>query len=380
MKHLEEPLSMPEIQPSGQDSHESQGDEQNTPANDTPLADSGSISISSNDTRKVSQKDIVLVQNLIEHCLQLYMNKDEVVKTLLNQAKIEPAFTALVWQKLEEENAEFFKAYYTRLKLKKQIIMFNHLLEHQYHLMKYPAPPKVPMVPMQNGVHHMPGNFSFQTSVTAVNKLPMGYPVLQQPPMPAAAHQSHLDSMGHGLSSCHVVNGVPAHSNFHPMRMNSGSDMGMESTSAYAAPTIPPTSAMSSMSEMAMSPASVASNGQFPFTSSDISGMGLEASVLDNTFPSDVGSSVGLQLGLDSGDGNGNDSLRSFGQIPWNFSLSDLDLSNLADLGALGNYPGSPFLPSDSDIMLDSPSNDDLVQEFFVDNPVQGQSDEDQKP
>ncbi|KAI3862118.1 hypothetical protein MKW92_020598 [Papaver armeniacum] len=370
MKHLEEPLSMPEIQPSGQDSHESQGDEQNTPANDTPVADSGSVSISSNDSRKVSQKDIVLVQNLIEHCLQLYMNKDEVVKTLLNQAKIEPAFTALVWQKLEEENADFFKAYYTRLKLKKQIIMFNHLLEHQYHLMKYPAPPKVPFVPMQNGVHHMP-----------VNKLPMGYPVLQQPPMPVA-HQSHLDSMGHGLSSCHVVNGVPAHSNFHPMRMNSGSDMGMESTSAYAAPTIPPTSTMSSMSEMAMSPASVASNGQFPFTPSDISGMGVEASVLDNTFHSDIGSSVGLQLGLDSGDGNGNDSLRSFGQIPWNFSLSDLtaDLSNLGDLGALGNYPGSPFLPSDSDLILDSPSHEDLVQDFFVDNPVQGSQSDEEKP
>ncbi|KAL3630423.1 hypothetical protein CASFOL_023407 [Castilleja foliolosa] len=41
----------------------------------------------------------------------------------------------------------------SRLKLKKQIVLFNDLLEHQYHVMKYP---KVPLAPMQNGVHSMP--------------------------------------------------------------------------------------------------------------------------------------------------------------------------------------------------------------------------------
>lgn len=61
----------------------------------------------------------------------------------------------LVWQKLEEENAEFFRAYYIRLKLKKQIVVFNYLLEHQYHLTKYHVHPKVPLVPMQNGIHPM---------------------------------------------------------------------------------------------------------------------------------------------------------------------------------------------------------------------------------
>ncbi|MCI64873.1 hypothetical protein A2U01_0086131, partial [Trifolium medium] len=53
------------------------------------------------------------------------------------------------------------------------------------------------------------------------NNLPMGYPVLQQHPIPAAG-QPHIDSMG--MSSCHVVNGVPAPSNFHPIRMNSGNE------------------------------------------------------------------------------------------------------------------------------------------------------------
>lgn len=32
---------------------------------------------------------------MIERCLQLYMNKDEVVKTLLNRARIDPGFTTL---------------------------------------------------------------------------------------------------------------------------------------------------------------------------------------------------------------------------------------------------------------------------------------------
>ncbi|KAK1269593.1 hypothetical protein QJS04_geneDACA008170 [Acorus gramineus] len=55
---------------------------------------------------------------------------------------------------------------------------------------------------------------------SAVNNLPLGYPILQQPPMPATG-QPHLDPMRCGLSSCHVVNGVPAPGNFHPIRMDS---------------------------------------------------------------------------------------------------------------------------------------------------------------
>lgn len=73
-------------------------------------------------------------------------------------------FWWLVWQKLEEENADFFRAYYIRLKLKKQIIMFNHLLEHQYHLMKYPVHPKLPLAPIQNGIHPMPGKILLTNS------------------------------------------------------------------------------------------------------------------------------------------------------------------------------------------------------------------------
>ncbi|KAL0412211.1 UNVERIFIED_CONTAM: hypothetical protein Slati_3810800 [Sesamum latifolium] len=327
-------------------------------ANETPIPDSGSISASSNDNRKVSREDIELVQNLIERCLQLYMNKDEVVKTLLNRARIDPGFTTLVWQKLQEENAEFFRSYYIRLKLKKQIILFNQLLEQQYHVMKYPVPPKVPLAPMHNGVHSMP-----------VNNLPMGYPIMQQPPFPAIG-QPHVGPVGYSTSGCHVVNGVPAPGNFLPMRTNSGNDTAINANTADLSPVMPPNNAVSSISDMPVSPASVASSGHFPFSTSEISGMGVESSVLDPAFTSEAASSVGLQLPPDNGAGDSRDSLRSWAQIPWDFSLPDLpaDLSNLGDLGALENYPSSPFLPSDSDILLDSPEQEDIVEEFFVDS------------
>ncbi|KAF6140870.1 hypothetical protein GIB67_042283 [Kingdonia uniflora] len=335
-------------------SHESQGDQRNSILKEAPVPDSGSVSISNNEGRKLSREDIELVQNLIERCLLLYMNRDEVVKTLMNRARIDPGFTTLVWQKLEEENAEFFRAYYIRLKVKKQIIMFNHLIEHQFHLMKNPVAPKIPLGPMQNGFHPMP-----------VSNLPMGYPVLQQPQIPVTG-QPHLDAMGGSLSSCHVVNGVPAQGSFHSIRMNSGTDALIGSSAGDAGPSVPPSNAMS---EMALSPASATSSGHFPFTPSEMSGMTVDASVLDSAF-NDVVSS----LGHDNGIGNG----RDLANIPWNFSLSDL--TTLGDLGSLGNYPGAPFLPSDSDLFLDSPEHDD-IEEFFVDSvPGQGSQSDEEKP
>lgn len=48
-----------------------------------------------------------------------------------SQAGTQQEFTELVWQKLEEQNPDFFRAYYTRLKLKDQIILFNHILQQQ---------------------------------------------------------------------------------------------------------------------------------------------------------------------------------------------------------------------------------------------------------
>ncbi|XP_060174217.1 uncharacterized protein LOC132604640 isoform X1 [Lycium barbarum] len=72
-----------------------------------------------------------MVQNRIELCLRHYMSRKEAVNTLFIQDKIEPRFTALVWQKLEEENQEFFQAYHLKLMVKEQIMEFNRLLAEQ---------------------------------------------------------------------------------------------------------------------------------------------------------------------------------------------------------------------------------------------------------
>lgn len=50
-----------EIQSSNHASHDSQSDQQNNQGAEAPLPDSSSISTSSNETKKVSRKDIELV-------------------------------------------------------------------------------------------------------------------------------------------------------------------------------------------------------------------------------------------------------------------------------------------------------------------------------
>ncbi len=85
---------------------------------------------------KISCADIQYVQNLIERCLQQYMTRKDVVFALQYQARIEPGFTTLVWQKLEEQNPDFFMAYHVRVKLKDQVVLFNHLLEQQMQMIQ----------------------------------------------------------------------------------------------------------------------------------------------------------------------------------------------------------------------------------------------------
>ncbi|KAI5561881.1 hypothetical protein POPTR_015G019500v4 [Populus trichocarpa] len=125
-----------------------------------PGVGTGSVSIARNSRTASLCREIKIVQDLIERCLQLYMNKDEVVKTLLEQARIQPGFTSIVWNRLEQENAGFFKAYYTKLVLKKQIAQFNELLENHHNLLSYAAPLEAPLAPMQEGIQHMPGTIS----------------------------------------------------------------------------------------------------------------------------------------------------------------------------------------------------------------------------
>lgn len=88
----------------------------------------------SGENRKVSWAEILRVKNFLETCIKSYMTKNEVIKALLTHANIDPSFTCLVWQRLERENHEFFRNYYIWLKVKEQILYFNHLLDQQHQL------------------------------------------------------------------------------------------------------------------------------------------------------------------------------------------------------------------------------------------------------
>ena len=104
----------------------------------------------------------------------------------------------------------------------------------------------------------------------------------------------------------------------------------MDRGAPEAAPAAPPCSAMLSVSEAAVGPASVASSNHFPFTPSELSGMSMDASTLDANFTSDVANAGLLQLGPDGEVGSSRDSLRAGGQL-WSFNLTDLtaDFTNL---------------------------------------------------
>ncbi|GAA0140343.1 hypothetical protein LIER_01708 [Lithospermum erythrorhizon] len=106
------------------------------------------MTMSGGEGRKI---DIDMVHNCIEQCLKLYMSKKEAADTLSIQKHIEPQITELVWQRLEEQNQEFFKAYYLKLMVKEQIMEFNRLLADQVDLMRRTGLVGVPSMPTPNG-------------------------------------------------------------------------------------------------------------------------------------------------------------------------------------------------------------------------------------
>lgn len=137
--------------------------------------------MSGGEVRKVLLQDIQKVQILIEQCLPHYMSQKEVTNILLVQEKIEPSFTELVWQKLEEQNQEFFRAYHLRLMVKEQIMDFNKLLGRQVELM-HQVPRGVSFNPMSNGSHIPPMHqsaacYAQENSGPALNTENMHQPV-----------------------------------------------------------------------------------------------------------------------------------------------------------------------------------------------------------
>ncbi|KAM3738777.1 hypothetical protein ACB098_09G155900 [Castanea mollissima] len=175
--------------------------------------------MSSGSVRRVSCQDILVVENLIEQCLQLYMSQKEVVETLLDQAKIEPGFTVLVWQKLEEENREFFRAYYLRLMVKQQINEFNRLLDLQVQLMCQMQPSGVTSLPTCNGshissLHQNSACYASERTGPAVKLENMHYPIVSGLPNAFTNGEPYAFTNGGSLlhPRMHTAVQMPAHS------------------------------------------------------------------------------------------------------------------------------------------------------------------------
>ncbi|XP_073014653.1 uncharacterized protein [Primulina eburnea] len=293
--------------------------------------------MSNGDVRRVSVQDIqlvrfyTLVQNLIERCLQLYMSQGEVVSTLLQQAKIEPGFTELVWQKLEAENQDFFKAYHMRLIIKDQILQFNQLLERQVELMRQICSTGATFIPPSNGSH-------IQSTYQAPR--PTGLSIkpenmLQAMSVVPNAYTNGAHSMQQRMQVAVNMMGdtgridVPSNtmsvqgSNTLMRGMNGGiikSEVGYGGDSPY----------MFGSESNLLESRNVIGEGSVPhFDGVEPSSHTLNETILDpemNTFG-------------------------FLGQIPRNFSLSDLtaDFSNSTDI--LENYSKSPFLGTDANFM-----------------------------
>ncbi|KAK3218175.1 hypothetical protein Dsin_012145 [Dipteronia sinensis] len=297
--------------------------------------------MSSGQVRRVSRQDIQLVQNLIERCLQLYMNQKEVVETLLAQAKIEPGFTELVWQKLEEENRDFFKAYYLRLMVKHQIVEFNKLLEQQVQLMRQIHPSGVAQIPTSNGSH-----------IPQLHQNSALYP--SDHTGPAMKQESMHHPIGSSLASAFTNGGTSLHASLHSSVEMSGHVSRIDA---------PPTMLSTESSNMGLIQgmnggiikSEVGYSGSSPYM------FGADGNVLEAR-PPIADASVASFSSVESTSQTLNEALldadtSSFGflgQIPRNFSLSDLtaDFSQSSDI--LESYPRSPFLATDTENFLDS--------------------------
>ncbi|CAH9112027.1 unnamed protein product [Cuscuta epithymum] len=303
--------------------------------------------MSSGEVKKVSREDIQLVQNLIERCLQLYMNQKEVVSTLLHQAKIEPGFTELVWQKLEEENQEFFRAYRLRLIVKDQILRFNELLERQAKLISQMCPAGVSSIPLVSGGSQIRQLHDNSTCTTTDN---IG-PVMKADTMSQNMNASLLNVYSNSVSSLQTrMETALDMSTHHPRRINVLPSTLLAQTASgglmHGGQLI--------KSEAAAAPAyRHPANPHFMF-GSDNNVMESRPAITDasiSSFSSVESNSQNLnETVLDAAD----TSFGFLGQIPRNFSLSDLtaDFANSSE-DILETYSRSPFLASDTDSFLD---------------------------
>lgn len=271
--------------------------------------------MSGGEGRKLSNQDIQLVQNRIEQCLQHYMNKKEVINALIIQDNIEPCITELVWQRLEEENQEFFKAYYLKLLVKDQIMEFNKLLSEQVELMRRVGLSGITPF-MSNGSHVSPT----QHIPPAQNARPLKTEGMQQTNMFHNCGSSVQDGPLHGRNPNLFLS---QNSNVGLAQMMNGKSVKTEAGYAGSSPFAfsPPTNYLESRA--LMGDASVSS-----FSSVDSNAQHLNEPPLDGDT-----SSFGF-----------------LAQIPPSFPDLTTDFATSSDL--LESYCRPPFLPTDANNFL----------------------------
>ncbi|XP_049400724.1 uncharacterized protein LOC125864716 isoform X3 [Solanum stenotomum] len=264
------------------------------------------------------------------------MNQEEVIRTLLDQAKIEPGFTELVWQKLEEENQEFFRAYHVRLMVKDQIERFNDLLERQVEAMQM-----IPTQPIPNGsqIRQIPPNSTCQARDHTGPHV-----------KPENVHQTVNANLSqvytNGVSSLQPCMQSAIDVSAHARRIDASSNMLLAQSSNLG---------MLQGVRGGMIKSEAGYSGNLPFM------YGTETNILE-THPGITDPSVSSFSSVESDSQPVNETVldadtSSFGflgQIPRNFSLSDLtaDFSNSSDI--LESYSGSAFLATDvNNLFLD---------------------------
>ncbi|CAM8980270.1 unnamed protein product [Rhodiola kirilowii] len=315
--------------------------------------------MSSGEVRRVSRQDIQLVQNLIERCLQLYMDQDEVVKTLLDQAKIEPGFTELVWQKLVEENREFFKAYHLRLIVKQQIMVFNKLLEQQVEMMRQICPSGVSSRPLSN--------------VSQLSTLHQG--AMRYSSEHAGAPTNNMvPTMTTGLSNAFTNGNSPLHSTVHATVDMSAHIRRMDVPSNMLPVQTPNMGLMQGINGGMIK--SEPSYQGSPFIFSD-SGSVLEtrSTVPNASVNSFNGSEMNSQsLGEHYLDA---EMFGRLGQIPRNFSLSDIaaDFAQASDI--MDTYARTSYLTTDADSLDANDGGENHVDNNRLDTISEGLSFED---
>lgn len=290
---------------------------------------------SGDEARRLSSQDLQLVQNLIEQCIQLHMSKNDAVTMLLRDARIQPSITELVWQRLEEENREFFNVYYIRLALKDQIKMFNELLKKQAELMQRAA-----LMPVSNGCRMA----QFQQNAGCYSIDQTGPSVRPDSLQPSMAPGLHYTNGGASTLQTPTTFGLstPSRSNdFLSNTLDVQSSNSMRLMQGLNGGTIKTESVYPSESQIIFD-----TDGNVVETHSPME----DASVA--AFSHLEANSQGL-LGMDPS------SFAHLGQIPKNFSFPDLS----AYPHLLDNYPSSAFVSTDADNFLDHHDRVDITDE-----------------